>query len=172
MSHMSFADPELAEDEQLLLVTRQHWSQLVEEFTLLGLIWLGAAVLVGMLPADEGWGSIAFWTLVWVALLGSLRFWVYPVLKWRSCIYVLTTKRIYKNSGFLTKSSRSIPLLWVNDVSFRATPWQRLMNYGTLSIHSASEKGTLTLRHVPAPEWFKGEIYRAVDEEQTGQSLL
>lgn len=172
MPVMSFAERYLAEDEQLLHVTRQHWSQLVEEFALLALIWIAAGVLVAMLPSGEAWGSFAFWVLAGLAVLASLRFWLYPVLKWRSKFYVLTTKRIYKHSGFLTRTSRSIPLLRVNDVSFRATPWQRVMQYGTLSVQSASEQGVLRLGHVPDPEWFKGEIYRAVDEEQRSQPLL
>ncbi|MGW8380445.1 PH domain-containing protein [Streptomyces sp. ODS28] len=169
---MSFTEQDLAEDEELLHITRQHWSQLVEEFALLGAIWLVTAVLVGMLPSGAPWAPFAFWVLVLAALVGSLRCWLFPVLKWRYRCYVLTTKRIYKRSGFLTRSSRSIPLLRVNDVSFRATPWQRLLGYGTLSVQSASEQGTMTLRHVPEPDWFQGEIYRAVDDEQRGQPLL
>lgn len=172
MSYMPSPERYLAEDEQLLHVTRQHWSQLFEEFAVLAAIWVVAGLLVALLPAGSSWGGVAFWLLVILALVASLRFWLYPVLKWRYKFYILTTKRIYKHSGFLTKSSRSIPLLRVNDVSFRATVWQRVMHYGTLSIQSASEQGMLTLRHVPEPEWFKGEIYRAADDEQKQQPLL
>ncbi|AEF41358.1 PH domain-containing protein [Hoyosella subflava] len=79
---------------------------------------------------------------------------------------MLYTKRIYKRSGFLTKSGRSIPLIRVNDVSFKASLWERIMRYGTLTIQSASEQGKMTLRHVPDPEGLKARIYRAVYDEQ------
>ncbi|NLU68501.1 PH domain-containing protein [Streptomyces sp. HNM0574] len=163
---MAIAERYLADDEQLVHVTRQHWTEMVSEFVVLCLIWVAAAVLVWIVPSGEDWSATAFYIIVGLGLLASLKYWLVPLLKWRSKLYILTTKRIYKRSGFLTKTSRSIPLARVNDVGFKATLWERIMRYGTLTIQSASEHGMMTLRHVPQPEHFKAEIYRAVDEEQ------
>lgn len=165
---MPIADRYLAEDEQLLHVTRQHWTEMVSEFVVLCLVWAVAGAVIWTLPTGEDWASTGAYVVLGVAVLASVKWWLVPLLKWRSKLYILTTKRIYKRSGFLTKTSRSIPLLRVNDVAFKATLWERIMRYGTLTIQSASEHGTMTLRHVPRPEWFKTEVYRAVDEEQRG----
>lgn len=166
---MALAERYLADDEQLVYVTRQHWTEMVSEFVALCLIWIAAGAVVLILPTGESWGSVAILVVVGAAVLLSLKYWLVPLLKWRSKLYILTTKRIYKRSGFLTKTSRSIPLLRVNDVAFKATLWERMMRYGTLTVQSASEQGVMALRHVPQPEWFKSEIYRAVDEEQSRQ---
>lgn len=163
---MRLTERHLADDEQPVYVTRAHWTGMAGEFVLLCLIWIAAAIVVSVLPAGEPWAGTAFYILLGLAVLASLRYWLFPLLKWRSKLYILTTKRIYKRSGFLTRSSRSIPLARVNDVSFEATLWERVMRYGTLTVQSASEQGVMTMRHVPQPEAFKTEIHRAVDEER------
>ncbi|MFF5563648.1 PH domain-containing protein [Streptomyces sp. NPDC012623] len=165
---MVSVDRHLAPDEQLVHATRQHWTEIVSEFLILALIWIVAAVLLWFTPSDASWGTDADYVIVGLALVASLWFWLIPLLKWRGTVYIVTTKRIYKRSGFLTKTGHSIPLIRVNDVSFRATLWERLLREGTLSIQSASEQGMLTLRHVPDPEGLKDLIYAAVDAEQGG----
>ena len=157
---MPIADRYLADDEQLIHVTRQHWTQMVSEFVVLCVIWAVAGVVLWVLPSE------ATVVVLVIAAAASLWWWLIPLLKWRSKLYILTTRRIYKRSGFLTKTSRSIPLLRVNDVSYKATLWDRILRQGTLTVQSASEQGKMTLRHVPEPERFKSEIYRAVDDEQ------
>ncbi|MBA0053586.1 PH domain-containing protein [Streptomyces sp. AJS327] len=142
---------------------------MVSEFIALSLVWLVAGALIWGLPTEESWGSIGILIVLGLALIATVKYWLIPLLKWRSKLYILTTKRIYKRSGFLTKTSRSIPLARVNDVAFKATLWERMMRYGTLTVQSASEQGAMTMRHVPQPEWFKGEINRAVDEERGRQ---
>ncbi|MCH0541878.1 PH domain-containing protein [Streptomyces sp. MUM 203J] len=166
---MHYAHRYLAEDEELVYATRQHWTELVGEFVLLAVTWTVAGALLWAVPSGEDWGRVAVYAVLGLALAASLWLWLIPLLQWRGTVYVLTTKRIYKRSGFLTKTGRSIPLVRVNDVSFRATLWERILREGTLTIQSASEQGMLTLRHVPDPEGFKGRIYQAADAEQAHQ---
>lgn len=165
---MPIADRHLAEDESLVYVTRQHWTTLVNEFLALCVIAVATVVLAVLLPTDEDWGRYTTFGVLAVAAIFACYFWLIPLLQWRSTMYILTTKRLYKRSGFLSKSGRSIPLARVNDVSFRANLWERVMRYGTLSVQSASEQGMMTLRHVPDPEGLKAEIYRAVDALASG----
>lgn len=170
---MAIADRYLAEDEELVYYTRQHWTTLVSEFLLLCLIAVVAGGLVWALPTGEEWGSTAMWVVLGAAALAALWLWLVPLLQWRSTVYVLTTKRLHKRSGFLTKAGRSIPLSRVNDVAFSASLWERIMRYGTLRVQSASEQGTMTLKHVPDPEGLKAKVYQTVDtlaaEQQSPQ---
>jgi len=158
----------LADDEELIYVTRQHWTQLVGEFMVLCVIWAVAIALLWVLPSGQ-WGRIGDYTVLGAALLGSLWFWLVPLLKWRGTVYILTTKRIHSRSGFLAKTGRSIPLIRVNDISFKVSLWERIIRTGTLKIESGSEQGLLTLKHVPDPEELKTKIYEAMDEEQNHQ---
>ncbi|MFF2847306.1 PH domain-containing protein [Streptomyces sp. NPDC058001] len=163
---MSFANRYLADDEELVHATRQHWTEIFTEFLILAVIWAAAGALWWVIPSDEDWGRIADYVVAGAAVVASLWFWLIPLLAWRGTVYIVTTKRIYKRSGFLTKTGHSIPLIRVNDVSFRATLWERILREGTLFIQSASEHGMLTLKHVPDPEGLKDLIYQAVDVEQ------
>ncbi|MGD9485084.1 PH domain-containing protein [Streptomyces sp. TRM70308] len=165
------AERYLADDEELVHVTRQHWMEMVSEFLALCGIWVLAAVLLTAVPGDASWSQGGVYLVLGAAVAASLWYWLVPLLRWRFTLYILTTKRVYKRSGFLTKRGRSIPLVRVNDVSFKANLWQRIMRYGTLTIQSASEQGMMTLRHVPDPESLKALIYQQVDEEQRGDHL-
>ncbi|RFU83889.1 PH domain-containing protein [Streptomyces triticagri] len=158
------AERYLAEDEQLVHATRQHWTEIVGEFVVLVVIWAVVGALLWVVPSGT-----ADMVVLALGVIASIWFWLVPLLKWRSTVYVVSTKRIYVRSGFLTKTGHSIPLVRVNDVAFRATLWERILREGTLSIQSASEHGMLTLKHVPDPEGLKQLIHQAVGEEQRSQ---
>lgn len=163
---MKYAQRHLASDEELVYATRQHWTRLFTEFVLLVLIWLVAGAIVWFLPSAVSFGHIVGYVVAGIATIATVRYWLVPLLAWRGIIYIVTTKRIYKRSGFLTKTGHSIPLSRVNDVSFQATLWERILGEGTVSIQSASEHGMLTLKHIPEPENIKDVIYQAMDEEE------
>ncbi|MDT0308483.1 PH domain-containing protein [Streptomyces sp. DSM 44917] len=163
---MSFGQRYLAEDEELVHATRQHWTEIVGEFFLLAVVWIVAGALLWVIPGDEDWGRVTTYVVVGAAVLATLVFWLIPLLTWRSTVYIVTTKRVYTRSGFLTKTGHSIPLTRVNDVAFRATLWERILREGTLTIQSASEHGMLALKHVPDPEGLKALIHSAADDAQ------
>ncbi|MFE2063467.1 PH domain-containing protein [Streptomyces sp. NPDC059467] len=159
---MSYAERYLADDEELVYATRQHWTELFTEFVLLVLVWLVAGVLFWLLD----FGAVADYVVAGLAVIASLWLWLIPLLAWRGTVYLVTSKRIYRRSGFLTKTEHSIPLSRINDVSFRATLWERILHEGTVSIQSASEHGLLTLKHVPDPEHLNEIINQAMDVEE------
>ncbi|WP_112470221.1 PH domain-containing protein [Streptomyces triticisoli] len=159
-------DRHLADDEELVHATRQHWTQMVGEFVVLLLVWAVAGALLWVIPSDQDWGTVARYVVLGLAVIISVWFWLLPLLIWRSTVYIVTTKRVSVRKGFLTKTGHSIPLARVNDVEFRATLWERILREGTLTIQSGSEQGTLELKHVPAPEGLQSLIYAAVEDEQ------
>ncbi|QKG23478.1 PH domain-containing protein [Actinomadura verrucosospora] len=163
---MGLADRYLAEDESLVYATRQHWTEMVGEFVILCLVWIVAGALLWFIPFGQDWGRIADYVVLALAAVCSLWFWLIPLLRWRGTVYILTTKRIYKRTGLLTKTGHSIPLSRVNDVSYRVTLWERIWRYGTLDVQSASEHGMLRLKRVPDPGGLRSRIYTAVDNEQ------
>jgi uncharacterized membrane protein YdbT with pleckstrin-like domain len=169
MRTMPSVDRYLTDDEELIHVTRQHWTQLVGEFVVLCLTWAVAGALLWVLPSGKSWTDAGIYVVLGAAVLVSLWFWLIPLLRWRGTLYILTTKRIHTRTGFLTKAGRSIPLTRVNDISFAASLWERIIRCGTLKIESGSEQGLLTLKHVPDPEGLKTMIYETMDEEQEHQ---
>ncbi|RNL82320.1 PH domain-containing protein [Halostreptopolyspora alba] len=163
---MGIADRHLAEDEELVYLTRQHWTSLVWEFLLLAVIIAAAVALVGVIPFDREWGQWASYVVVGLAVLAALVFWLVPLLRWWNTRYILSSRRIMERSGLLSKHGRDMPLTRVNDVTFSISLWERLMRFGTLSIQSASEQESMVLARVPRVEWLQSEIYRRVNEAQ------
>ncbi|NJP68290.1 PH domain-containing protein [Streptomyces spiramenti] len=160
---MPIADKYLADDEDLVFYTRQHWTTLVTEFLLLLVVIAGTTALMWVVPSEEEWSDAGRWVILGVGVVAALWFWLIPLLQWRSTVYVLTTKRLHKRTGFITKAGRSIPLTRINDVSYSVGLWERIMRYGTLHVQSASEQGKMTLRHVPDPELLKTKVYQQID---------
>ncbi|TDC72935.1 PH domain-containing protein [Streptomyces hainanensis] len=160
---MAIADRYLAEDEVLIYETRQHWTTLISEFVQLLVVVVAAGAVVWVLPTDEDWGRTASWVVVGLAVVLAVWRWLVPLLQWRATLYFLTSRRLHKRSGFLSKAGISIPLSRVNDVSFSASLWERIWRYGTVRVQSASEQGLMVFRHVPDPETLKQHIHQAID---------
>ncbi|GHC76895.1 hypothetical protein GCM10007079_13670 [Nocardiopsis terrae] len=163
---MAIADRYLSDDEELVHVARQHWTVLVGEFVALLLIVALVGTALFFVPWNEEWGPIAGAVAVGVGLVAALAFWLVPMLRWATTVYILTNRRLMIREGMLSKQGRDMPLTRVNDVSFNITLWERIMRYGTLSIQSASEQEGMVLQRVPRPQWFQSEIYRQVNVAQ------
>lgn len=163
---MGIADRHLADDEQVVHVTRQHWSVLFGEFLLLLLIAAVSAAVLWALPTGEEWGRLASYGVLGGASLLAILLWLVPVLRWRTTVYVLTDRRLLKQYGILSTHGRSIPLSRVNDVSYGKSLLGRILRYGTLHVQSASEQGTMTWKTVPGVERLQTLVYNQIDREQ------
>ena len=99
-------------------------------------------------------------------MLLILVIWVIrPFLYWLTTQYVITDHRIIVRTGLISRSGRDMPLSRVNDVSFRKTALERMLNCGTLMIESAGTQGQLIIASVPDVEDIQREIYRLHDED-------
>ncbi|KOX20824.1 PH domain-containing protein [Nocardiopsis sp. NRRL B-16309] len=166
---MAIADRYLSDDEELVHVARQHWTVLAGEFVALALIVAVVGAALWFLPWDQDWSLIAMAVVVGLGLVAALLFWLVPMLKWSTTVFILTNRRLMMRDGIISKQGRDMPLTRVNDVSFDISLWERLMRYGTLSVQSASEQEGMVLRRVPRPQWFQSEIYRQVNAVHMAQ---
>ncbi|ASU85540.1 hypothetical protein CDO52_24495 [Nocardiopsis gilva YIM 90087] len=161
---MATADRYLAKGEELVHVTRQHWTTVLAEFFALIVVIAVAAGLLWLLPEGEDWTPWVSYVIILVAVIAAIVFWLVPTLKWWTTLYILTSRRLMYRYGLLSKHGRDIPLTRVNDVTFSISLWERVMRSGNLSVQSASEQEGMELRKVPRAEWLQGEIYRQVEE--------
>lgn len=143
---MAYPRKLLSEDESVVLDTHPHWKLLVvpvvELLVVLGLV----GFLFGAGWVDATWAT---WTTVGVAAFLVLVLFVVPLLRWRTTLIVITTKRVVTRTGILTRSGRDIPLTRVNDVSFTENLLERVLRCGTLTVESAGERGQVVLTDVP-----------------------
>ncbi len=142
-------DSSLAVGEEPVEILHPHWKTLVRPILLT--IVVVAVLLVGevLIPAGR---LAAIERLVLAAVAVVLLMWwlMYPVLRWRTTVYELTTRRMRLRDGILTRHGRDIPLSRITDVSFRKGVLDRLLGCGTLVVESAGEHGELALTEIPA----------------------
>lgn len=104
-----------------------------------GLAALGAIVLVAFV-------SILLPTIVpvWLAILLGMMLFLVPAfyhIKQKLVRYRLTDATLEFDSGFISRTTRNVPLRRIQDVTVLATPWQRLLGFGDVVIDNASEEG-------------------------------
>ncbi len=145
----------LTEGEDVIREFRPHWRLLIIPF--LWVVFLGAVVvLTWSLPPDNepfDWGVTA------IAGFVFLTKGLYPFIAWWFTHYVLTTERIIRRSGILSRKGKEIPLENINDLAFSQTILERVLHSGDLLIESAGEQGQQRFADIPEPEAFQGLVY-------------
>ncbi|MCA0331979.1 MAG: PH domain-containing protein [Actinobacteria bacterium] len=157
---MGYPKKLLAADESIVHELRPHWRSLVTPVVVLLLtVGFGTYLLTR-------WDNTAYrWTIAAIMLLILVIWVIRPFLYWLTTQYVITDHRIIVRTGLISRSGRDMPLSRVNDVSFRKTALERMLNCGTLMIESAGTQGQLIIASVPDVEDIQREIYRLHDED-------
>jgi uncharacterized membrane protein YdbT with pleckstrin-like domain len=84
--------------------------------------------------------------------------------------YILTDRRVVKQTGIVNKSSVDSYLDKINNVEHRQTLWGRLLGYGDVVIDTASESGTTNFASIADPLSFKRAILEATDSYRSARS--
>ena len=166
----TYLDSLLGEDEQILFVTRGHWTVLAAEIVSEAVLTIALAVLISLL--------LALWPVAvpWIALGYLLLF--LPIFSlgrdvaiWWNHKYVVTNRRILHIEGVLDKDITDSSLEKVNDVKLVQSFWGRLLNYGNVEILTASELGVNRFLQIADPIAFKTAMLNAkhrLGEEDEG----
>ncbi|HEX7181477.1 MAG TPA: PH domain-containing protein [Thermoanaerobaculia bacterium] len=88
----------------------------------------------------------------------------------RSHEYVLTNRRIIKQTGILTVRSMDAQLDKVNNVEHRQSLWGRIFDIGDVEVDTASETGTTHFVNISRPVAFKRAILAACDQYRAARS--
>ena len=162
---MGYPQKLLSDGERIEMEMRPHWrALLVPGLVLLGII-IGLIILFSLLGGWDGFvGSISKTALVIVAIFLFAVFVVRPFLYWITTQYVFTNRRIIVRSGLVSKHGKDMPLSKVNNVSFDISVPGRIMNYGTLTIDSASDEA-LIIDGVPNVEQIQREVNHLHEED-------
>ena len=111
---------------------------------------LGAFVLVALL-AWQPWTTVPFYVSLPVAL-ALFMLPAYKHLMRNSVQYTLTDAKIEIDEGFISRTTRNIPLRNIQDVSITTTIPQRLLRFGNVVVDNASDAaGATVLRDIPDP---------------------
>jgi hypothetical protein len=154
---MGYVDKNLMAGEAVLLRPRYHPVRFVPGA--LGVL-LGVVVALGAVALPEGTASPVVLALVGaaIAVVGLLT------VALRAAVdsfdeFAITSLRIIKKTGILTRLVSQIPLDKVQDLRLVATLWGRWLSYGNVEVESAGETGPVVFRRIQNPEAFRNVVF-------------
>ncbi len=154
----------LNDGEEVALDIHPHWWFFAQPASLLvgsGVLFLWLLAALG----DATWESGLKWIVGVVALFGLVWTGV-RWLAWRTTHFVITSDRVIARRGIIAKSGIEIPLERVNNVSFKQSIFERLINAGDLLIESGGEDGQQRFTDILKPDQVQNLIHVQMEENQ------
>ncbi len=159
ISDVAYPKKLLSEDETVMVELHPHWKVLVVPvLELLAVLGVAGYLLARF---DQPW---ARWSTTGVGVLLVLVLFAVPFLRWRTTLFVITTRRVVTRSGILTRTGRDVPLNRINDVTFSENLLERILRCGTLTVESAGERGQVVLSDVPRVAEVQHQLYELTEQ--------
>ena len=151
---MSYIESHLVEGEEVLLRPRYHWVRFLPAvlFVALG---LALAIASAVLPQAATPLWITGGALVVVGLVGM----AFRAVKDSFDEFAVTSMRVIRKTGLLTRRVIQIPNDKVQDLRLVATLWGRWLSYGDVELESAGEEGPLVFPRIQNPENFRNVLF-------------
>jgi uncharacterized membrane protein YdbT with pleckstrin-like domain len=112
------------------------------------------ALVVGVFPSIPTWTAILFGMLL-LAIPSGYH------LRQKLIRYTLSETNLEIDQGLIARSTRSVPLRRIQDVTVSATAAQRILGIGDLLIDNASDEGgKIVLRNINAPRKYADELLK------------
>ena len=156
---MAYPAKLLSEGEDVVLDMHPHWKRLV--LPVLSLVIVLA--LAGYLFAVVDDGRLQVVVAV-AAVVLLVAFTIVPFLRWRTTLFVVTTRRVVVRTGVLARQGRDVPLSRINDITFSHSLFERILGCGTLVVESAGERGQVVLTEVSNVEQVQRTLYDLVEQ--------
>ena len=156
----------LGEGEQILFITRRHWTvlfmEILSEAVLTVALLVAISVLIFLAPATVILAPFTpFFFLGYLLLVFPLLSLTRDIMLWRNQMYVITSRRVIQVSGVLNKDVTDSSLEKVNDVKLDQSALGRMLDYGDVQILTASELGVNRFIKIAAPIHFKTAMLNA-----------
>ena len=160
---MSYVEKNLAPGEDLLLRARYHWVRFVPGASVAVLGAVLAATSGLMVPAETGGSepglrSVLFYGAGFLVFAGLLA------MAGRALVdsfdeFAITSFRVIRKSGFVTRTVRQIPLEKVQDVNVKSTLGGRWLSYGDVELQTAGSDSTVVFPRILHPEEFRNVLF-------------
>ena len=120
---------------------------------------IGAMLLVAVTSA-----FLSSYVTVWEAvLIGFLLFLIpaYFHVKQKLIRYTLTESKLEIDTGFISRTTRNVPIRRIQDVTISSNMWQRLLGFGDVVIDNASEEGgKVALKNINTPNQYADALLK------------
>jgi uncharacterized membrane protein YdbT with pleckstrin-like domain len=147
----------LAEEERILLITRQHWFVVASAvfFESVMLLISLIALFVGVAENIPDTLKLVIFIACFIIILFMGLSMLRDILIWWNRQYIISSLRVIQLSGVINKNMTDSSLEKVNDVKLSQSILGRIFNYGDVEILTASELGVNLFRRIGNPVGFK-----------------
>lgn len=118
---------------------------------------IGALLLVAIASAFTGMSA-------WIAVLIGMLLFLIPLyyhFRQKMMRYTLTESQLEIDEGFISRSTRNVPIRRIQDVTVSAGVTQRLLGFGDLMIDNASDEGgKVVLKNINSPKKYADILLR------------
>ena len=151
---MGYVETLMAENEKIVVKTRQHWMVLAKSMFVNVLLLVAIGVLAVIAISPLGPMGLLATVLFIIPIFAFCR----DYLEWWNEEFIVTNRRVIQAEGIFNKHVMDSSLEKVNDVMLDQSFLGRILNYGNIEILTASEGGVNNLHHIIAPVKFKTEM--------------
>jgi uncharacterized membrane protein YdbT with pleckstrin-like domain len=155
----------LADGEQQVLIVHPHWKVLVGPF-LLTIVVIAALLVAELVIPPSREANLIRLGIAVAAVLVVMLWLMVPLLRWRTTVYELTTRRLSMRAGIIARRGRDIPLSRITDVSFSKSLLDRMLGCGRLVVESAGMHGEEVLTDIPRVERVQAILFQLVEDER------
>jgi uncharacterized membrane protein YdbT with pleckstrin-like domain len=167
---MSYADDLMSTGEQIGYRTKQHpaifiWGARYAILALLivvVLLWFGVSI-----KPDGVFGTLVSWVTA-ILFIGGIAVAIWTALRYINQEYVLTNRRVIQVEGVLNRKSTDSSLEKINDAMLKQTFFGRMLDYGDLTVLTASESGIDAMKMLRSPIEFKKRMLDAKHSFEVG----
>jgi hypothetical protein len=154
-----YADSLLADGEQIVVRTRQHWLATIIDARYPWLMLLaGMVLLVLQTNLGQGQGQDIFRWLIFGLIVVALAWLAKIYIAWFNQDYLITNRRVLKVEGIINKRAGDSSLEKINDAQLHQNLFGRMFNYGDLDILTAADTGIDDYRMLDKAPLFKRQM--------------
>src|SRR5215470_11538804 len=157
---VSYAEKNLVAGENLEYRARYHWVIYRSSFLVLFLaLVLGAGGIYAWRvdPADRIWRWILLAALAFGAVAGIMA--LARRVRVSADEFVVTNRRVIRKVGLVSREIEQAPLDKIQDITVDQGWLGRLLGFGTVTIETASERGTLIFPTIAEPEGLRNALW-------------
>jgi membrane protein YdbS with pleckstrin-like domain len=157
---MGYAEKNLVPGEAIVLRARYHWIIYRAALTLIFLSVLVGAASIYASRTSPGSGVARPVGLLALALLvlGAVG-WLLRWMRAQADEFVVTNRRVIRKVGLFAREIEQAPLEKIQDITVDQGTMGRLLNWGTVTIETASERGSMTFPRIAHPEAFRNALW-------------
>jgi hypothetical protein len=170
---------QLLADESIVAETSKHWMAPVRDSLKPALLLIAALILRWLSPDDAsgavvgGVETIIGWVVIGLVIVG-LAWMAYNIVVWRTASFAVTTLRVIREEGLISKRSSATLLKSITDVKTNVPFIGARLGYGDVAVLTQSgDAGADRLQTIVGPEAFRTQILEAkVGAEGTSSPAL